>query len=148
MSIFTRATLYWDDAKRGFEAGARVDLKPAFKQLKKPLRLDQRDHAKQKRGPESAWAPRAESTIARALRGRHGSKKLLGRLPTAVSYIATALSVRGVSRAPWSAAHAKGERVGHGAKLPPREFLWISDAMLTTATSTLADALARAFGGK
>jgi hypothetical protein len=123
-------------------------LGPAFQELKKPLRLDQRDHAKKRHGPDTLWAPRAASTTARLLTGGHRPKKLLGRLPTAVSYTASATGVRGVSRAKWSAAQQDGATVGHGSRLPARPFLWISDEMLTKAEDVIGGALVRAYGGQ
>ena len=148
--IYTYAVLDLGDVERGLEAMRRRahQLGPAFRELKKPLRLDQRDHAKKRQGPEALWAPRAASTAARLLTGGHRPKKLLGRLPTAVSYLANATGVAGVSRARWSAAQAEGATVGHGARLQPRVWLWISDDMLRTAEDVIGSALVRAYGGQ
>jgi hypothetical protein len=147
---FTDVTVDLGDVGRGLEAMQRRghQLRPAFQALKTPLRLDQRDHAKKRQGPEVGWAPRAASTVARLRTGGDRPKKLLGRLPTAVKYTADATGVRGISRAGWSAAQQDGAMVGHGARLPARPFLWISDQMMATAENVLGEALVRAYGGK
>lgn len=151
MSLYTFATLDPDDAVAGLDAMERRAhaLGAAFRALKGPLKLDQRDHAKKRMGPQGPWAPQAASTRARRLSSpKHRARRLLGRLPTAVKYAATATSVSGTSRIAWSAAHADGDRVGHGVRLPAREFLWISNAMLVTAENALNTELVRAYGGK
>jgi len=116
--------------------------------LKKPLREDQTNHKRAQSGPDEAWPARSPETIARA----HGKRKLprtmLGRLPAAVSYKATPSALTGTSKVRWSGAHQEGETVGHGAHLPRREFLWISDEMMTLASNEVTSALVRAFGGQ
>jgi hypothetical protein len=148
--VYTYAVLDLGDVERGLEAMQRRahQLGPAFQRLKKPLRLDQRDHAKKRQGPDALWAPRAASTAARLLTGGHRPKKLLGRLPTAVSYTANATGVAGVSRALWSAAQQDGATVGRGSRLSARPFLWISDDMLGKAEDVIGGALVRAYGGQ
>ena len=147
--FYVFATLDFGDVEKGLDAMGRARvLAPAFKELKKPLRLDQRDHSKKREGPAGAWAPRAASTLERMRHGGKRARKPLGRLSGAVTYSATSNSVSGVSRAPWSGAHQDGARVGHGSRLPVREFLWISDEMLTVAENTLGSAVVRAYGGR
>lgn len=148
--LYVFATIDIGDVEKGLEAMERRAraLGPAFVELKTPLRLDQRDHAKKRQGPESIWAPRAQSTVARLATGGHRPKRLLGKLPGAVTYSADATGVRGVSRARWSAAQAEGASVGHGARLPSRPFLWISDDMFAKAENVLGAALVRAYGGR
>jgi phage gpG-like protein len=148
--LFVYATLDLGDVEHGLDALARRAraLGPVFRELKTPLRLDQRAHAKRREGPSAMWAPRAASTMARLRSGGKRARKLLGRLPGAVKYTATATSVAGTSRALWSGVHQDGGVVGHGARLPARPFLWISDDMLTVAENTLGAALVRAYGGQ
>lgn len=149
VGLFVYATIDLGDVEAGLDAMARRGraLGPAFRELKKPLRLDQKDHAKRREGPSALWAPRATSTMARLRAGGKRARKLLGRLPGAVKYTATATAVAGTSRALWSGVHQDGGIVGHGARLPARPFLWISDDMLRVAESTLGAALVRAYGG-
>lgn len=139
------------DALTGLEALAHKAraLGPVMTSLVKPLRDDQRNHKRARSGSAAAWQPLAASTIANAR--AHGKRKtarsLLGKLPTAVSYKATADSVTGTSRVAWSSAHQDGATVGHGAHLPAREFLWISDEMQVLADREIGAALVDAFGG-
>lgn len=147
--LYIYATLDLGDVERGLEAMARRAraLGPVFRELKTPLRLDQRDHSKKREGPSALWAPRAASTMARMRAGGRRARKPMGRLPGAVSYRATASSVSGRSRVLWSGIHQDGGTVGHGARIPARPFLWISDGMLQIAEDTLGAALVRAYGG-
>jgi phage gpG-like protein len=145
--MFVIATVDIADVERGLAAMEHRSrtLGPVFTGLKKPLRDDQREHKKAKSGPESPWAPRAEST-------KHGgtrklARSLLGRLPSAVKYSSTPLSVVAESRVGWSEAHQEGATVGHGARLPARPFLWLSDKLLDIAAEALVAALERAWGG-
>lgn len=150
-NLYTTATLDIDDAIQGIDAMERRGhaLGAAFRALKKPLALDQRDHRKKREGPSGMWAPQAASTRARRLSSpKHRSKRLLGRLPAAVKYAATSTLVSGTSRVLWSGVQADGGRVGHGARLTARPFLWISDDMLGVAQSVLGTELIRAYGGK
>jgi len=142
------ATVDIGDVEKGLDAMERRSrhLGPVFAALKKPMAVDQREHRKAKEGPGGAWAPRAEST-------KHDGKRklarsLLGRLPTAVKYTADATSVIGESRVAWSAAHEEGATVGHGARLPSRVFLWLSDKLLDIAVEAIDAAMAAAWGGR
>jgi hypothetical protein len=135
-------------------------LAPAFRALRKPLRGDQRDHAKKAEAPDGAWAPRAAATEERrrsrnrraraskalrtiSLRKRRGGspKSLLGRLPRALRITVGPLFIRATSRAGWGGSHNQGDRVGHRrrVKLPRRTFVWLSDALLSKASETLAE---------
>lgn len=134
-------------------------LGPAFRELRKPLRGDQREHARAQQGPSGSWPPRSPMTEARrrarnrALRtskamrtimpGKHKRrstpKRILGRLPGAIIVTAGQLFVRARSRVDWSGVHQFGGRAGRGVRIPARPFLWLSDALLTTARDTLAD---------
>ena len=152
MWLYSRVTLQWRDVERGLEAMPRVNLRHAFGELKRPLKADQRDHAKKRTGPESLWAPRAPSTLAlagRKIGGWHRrARRPMGKLPTGVRYRADATGIRGVSMIRWSAVHMDGGTVGRGSRLPARPFLWISDEMLTTAENTIGAAVVAAYGGK
>jgi hypothetical protein len=148
VSAFASVRLDFGDALKGLDAMARAPLERAIAALKKPMRLDQVDHAKAKAGPESSWAPRAASTIASYRTHPKAPKKLMGKLPTAVSYKAAGLTLAGESRARWSDAHQTGATVGRGAKLPVRVFLWISDKLMAIAENELGDVVLEAFGGR
>lgn len=132
---------------RGWDAvtAAARNLEPAYKALRKPLRADQREHAKAKAGPDGAWPAKSPITIAREKRRRRKSgkrgrvRKLLGRLPTVVKLLADRRRVAAVSGVRWSAVHQDGGRVGRGSRIPARPFLWASPAMLATARKVLAE---------
>lgn len=126
--------------------------RPFFEALKAPLRLDQREHRRAQSGPEGAWPKRTRSAAAKRSPGASGKKrrrrarKLLGRLPTAVSYRSDADEVRAVSRIPWSSVHQEGGRVGRGATIPARPFLWFSDSFLGDAAEALLGYVTRNWG--
>lgn len=140
------------------ERGKR--LRPAFRQLRKPMRGDQRQHARDERGPDAAWPPRSPLTEARRrarnrrlrttkamrtiglgkfTRTRATPKQILGRLPSALIVTAGELFVRATSRVPWSGIHQFGGRANHGARIPARPFLWLSDDLVETARQVLVD---------
>lgn len=124
------------------------DLRPAFKESRKPLRQDQRDHAKKQAGPGGSWPPRASSTKVRAAAGRRRKKKLLGRLPTALTtkHDRKKLVMRSLVR--WSLVHWQGGRAGHGARIPARVFLWASEHALETVSGVVARHVAKLIGGR
>lgn len=131
---------------------------PAFRQLRKPMRGDQREHAKAQSGPDASWAARSAMTEARrgararAQRNRkralHPSsrtssrsmpKRILGRLPSAILVLAGDLFVRAVSRVEWSGVHQYGGTAGRGAQIPRRTFLWLSDKLIATCEQVILD---------
>lgn len=141
------ATLDLTDVERGLASMGRASFAKAFRDLKKPMRLDTRDHQKSRSGPEGSWAPRAASTMAR-LRRKRSRRKPMGRLPTAVSYLARARSLTGISRAPWSGVHVTGGTVGKGSRIAARPFLWMSDEFLAEANARMKAEALNAFGGR
>ncbi len=149
IGAYASVTVDVGDVEKGLDATKRRvhALGPAFAQVKEPMRDDQKEHRKDKAGPESKWAPRAASTIA-SYRHRKHARALLGKLPTAVAYKASATGVTAESRAAWSDAHQEGAIVGHGARLPQRTFLWISDKLIDVATDIISAALLAAWGGR
>lgn len=123
---------------------------PAFKELQKPLRADQRDHSKTQQGPSGSWVPRSPLTEARrAARGRNQRanrnrlhkhavgkatpKKILGKLPNAMVVTVGELFVKIVSRVDWSGVHQEGGVVGKHAGVPQRTFYWLSDKIVGIA---------------
>lgn len=134
-------------------------LAPAFRELARPLRADQREHAKNEQGPSGKWPARSPFTEARRRARNRGArttkamrtislakfkrrstpKKILGRLPSAIQIIVGDLFVRGVYRVPWSGAHATGTRVGRGVRLPKRVMNWLGDKLVDTARQILVE---------
>ncbi len=141
------------EVDRGFSAMERRAhaLGPAFRQLKPELRADQRDHAARRAGPFAAWAARAPATLAKAKRGKSGRirrSRPLGKLLTAIDYSATATQVMARSLVDWANVHQEGGRVGRGAVIPARPFLWISDAMMARASEIILRHIVMAFGSR
>ena len=145
------------DSKPAREALARMPrgVKPAMSGLRKPLRADQRDHAKKQEGPGGAWQKRkplvivAKSDRRRRLgkksRRPSNRRKLLGRLPAAVTVRSDRLSVSITSKVGWSLVHQEGGRAGKGAKIPARPFLWVSDKMRADAARYIEQNVVDAF---
>ena len=105
----------------------RADFaRPFFDVLKPRLRQDQRDHGRRKEGPLGRWPALAKSTLAKRKRSGKRRSKLLGRLTAAVKYRASGDELRATSQVKYSSVHQDGGKVGHGAELPARPFLWLS----------------------
>lgn len=116
------------------------DLRPAWKVAKPILLADQREHAKKQEGPSGPWPALASSTKARRAGGRRTrARRMLGRLATANKTIMERR--RMIMRSPirWSGAHAEGDTVGRGARLPARPMRWASGG----ATEKIAGVVAR-----
>lgn len=136
--IGTGAKVDTRDVDRGLAAIADTNvLARTARALKKPMRVDQRDHAAQAEGPDGKWAPRKRLGSRGKKTAARNRRKLLGRLPRATAITAEGGTVSAVSRAKWSLVHQEGGRVGRGATLPARPFLWISEGLLTTAAAEL-----------
>jgi phage gpG-like protein len=129
--------------------------RPAFRELRAPLRADQRSHAKGQQGPNGSWPARSQLTESRRkahaknarankkrlhpkkFKTRPIPKRILGRLPGALLLEAGDLFVKAVSRVPWSGVHQDGGNAGKRAKIPERTFLWLSDAIVAKAREVL-----------
>ena len=140
----------------------RGTFAPAFHDLKKHWREDLKAHAARNTGPDGKWEQRASSTTSRMTRTARGQgdfafqrdrdskrrtrsrkkraskRNLLGKLPSAVTFRARKNSLLGVSKVAWSDIHNTGGRVGRGAVLPARPFLFVSDAFAKLAGERMA----------
>lgn len=148
------------DAATAAALKACRDLRPAFRELRKPFRQDQKEHAKDAKGPDGPWAPLARATLerraadARAKRRAGGGlagkarrarrrrrvlkqRKVLGRLPFLLDVQVTRDSLIGMSKVLWGDAHFSGKTVGKGVKLPSREFLYVSDELARKVVDVL-----------
>ena len=130
------------------------DLRPVWRDSRKAVRDDQKDHGKKQEGPEGGWKPLAASTIAqrsgrrrRAAELRKGvarrrlsnrrrrrktasSKRVLGRLPYLLDTKITSSSLFVISQVPWSGVQQSGGRAGKRARIPARPFLWLSHRVI------------------
>jgi hypothetical protein len=148
--LYVAATVDISDVEKGLDAAQRRghNLKPAFAELKKPMRDDQRDHGKRQRGPFGSWARRSPNTLAfYRSHGRGRVPRPLGRLSTAVKYTATAFGLSGESRAKWSEAQQEGGTVGRGVRLRARPFLWLSTKLLDLTEEVIERTILGAYGG-
>ena len=123
---------------RAFDRIAKLDVKKTFRDLIGPTRFDQRHHWRKDEAPDGHWPGLAPSTLERRSRprginrktGRRQSwpKKLLGRFPTALQAIPSSKSLIMRSRVKrFSMIHQQGGTAGHGARIPRRQYLWVSD---------------------
>ncbi len=158
MSLFgppdLQATVRYGSVKLLFTNLRNVDLRKTFLDLRGPARFDQRHHWRKEESPEGHWPGLAASTRERRTRRRgrdksgrkrNWARKLMGRFPNALQSIASSRSLIIRSRVKrFSMVHQKGGRVGHGARLPARQYLWISDWLRNRAATLFAQALQRA----
>ncbi len=135
------------------------NLRPVFKRVRKNLRADQKQHATEQRGSDGPWPSLKITTIKRRAqkKRRHGrarqqaismKRKLLGKLPRAISITYDANKIRVASRVKWSGVHQKGGRAGHHADMPKREYLWVSTGLLALVARAAVDYLAGAWDKK
>ena len=125
---------------------ASLDLRPAWKDARPVLRADQKDHARKQEGPEGPWAPRSSSTRVRAGTRRKRARRLLGRLPTSVAMKGDRQRLLMRSPVRWSGAQHEGDRVGHGAMIPARPFVYVTQRALEAVAGVVVRAVAKVFG--
>ena len=123
------------------------DLRPAFKDARKPLRDDIRDHRRRREGPNGKWPARSAATRTRS-GSRKRSRPMLGKLPTALQTLVDPRRIAMVSRVAWSNIPQTGGIAGNGARIPAREFLWASATVLGKVAELVTGHLTRIFQGK
>lgn len=156
-TVNVRAVVYLGSVQNLFARLSRFDVKKTFNNLKGPAVFDQRHHWRKDEAPWGHWPGLAASTLERRTRkrgrdkkGRNRSwpKKLLGRFPTAVKSIASAKSLIVESRVKrFSMIHQQGGIAGHGARIPSRQYMWISDWLLQQAEKAFVKALQQTASG-
>lgn len=126
----------------------KTDLRQTFAKLRKPLHWDQRDHRDKQSGPLGRWQPLAKTTLDRYAReGKRRNRRILARLPNARATKFDSRQLVLYSRVRWSNAHQDGPTiVGRGARLPQRQFFWISRGMRITARDAFIMAYYRRWG--
>lgn len=142
----------------GLEAALRrlntMEKKAAFREVGAHARQDQALHDAKHEGPDGPWPALHPSTVARyakmakAKRGKARARKLLGRLPRALKTVITGSSIRIVSRVKWAFVHQAGGRAGRGARIPRRQFLWISDRLMQRSSRVFQQHLLKAWKGR
>ena len=151
-----------DDVLDGLDAMVRAgrDLRPVWRAAKKDLREDLKQHFADARGPDGAWAPRAQSSVERILgaggRRRNVTRKgavkkgaarrlknQLGRLRTAWRITYSARQIEATSSVKWAGVHQYGGTAGHGSSIPARPFAWVSDVLLGKIAISVRDHIAK-----
>lgn len=132
---------------------AALDIRQTFKRLVPSAQYDQERHDRALEGPDGKWPALAASTLERRSRPRGRDRKgknrswptkLLGRMPKAIRSVPTNRSLTVLSRiARFSMVHQAGGRAGHGARIPRRQYLWISPWLLRRAAEEFQRALNR-----
>lgn len=153
-AVDVRAVVYVGSVEKLFVQLSKIDIKRAFSELKGPAVFDQRHHWNKIEAPWGRWPTLAPSTIERRTRprgrGKNGKNRswptrLLGRFPTAVKATASGRSLIVESRVKrFSMIHNAGGRAGHGARIPSRQYLWISEWLLAQAQKAFVRAMQKA----
>ena len=140
------------DVKRGLRGLLRAgqDIGPLLQEARKPLRTDQREHQRRRRGPDGPWPKTAASTVrgrGHTKSGRRRRRRPLGRLPGLLTVrVIGRDTLVARSRVDWAYVHQHGGRVGRGARIPARPFLYFGAEFLDDMEQALATYLARGFG--
>lgn len=120
-----------------FDKIRKLDTRKVLSDLRGPARFDQRHHWRKEESPQGHWRALAASTVERRKRKRgidrksgkvrNWPKKLMGRFPTALQSIVRREELIIKSRVRrFSMIHQEGGIAGHGARIPSRQYLWIS----------------------
>ncbi|MCG8422240.1 MAG: phage virion morphogenesis protein [Proteobacteria bacterium] len=131
---------------------AGTDISPVLRGATTPLRRDIRDHQQQQEGPRNArWPAHAQATRRKQARGRSGrrrTQRMLGRLPRlATVRVVGRDTLVARSRVRWARVHQEGGRVGHGATIPPRVWLYFGEDFVDDLEQAVVRYLAGAWEG-
>jgi phage gpG-like protein len=126
----------------------KTDGRKVFREVRKPMRADLRQHAKDKAGPDGSWKALAPSTKDRMRRAGRRRRKLLGRLPAAFKITHGSNFIRAEWLVKWSRVHWKGGRAGHGSRIPKRNFAFVSKKLIREVRDMFSAALKRTWEGK
>jgi len=137
-----------------FDKIRHLDVKKVLLDLRGPVRFDQRHHWRKEEAPSFHWPGLAASTLERRTRKRGINRKtgkrvswptkLLGRFPTALKLTADRHELVAQSRVKrFSMIHQEGGTAGHGARIPSRQYLWISPFLIGQVRTYFEKALAK-----
>lgn len=145
---------------------AGYDLRPVFRAVRRDVRADQRQHQREGAGPDGKWKPLDPDTLRKRTRqgtGRRHKGKMkrrrrkfgpvLRNLPRAFTISYSRSWIRGDARPKWSGAHqpksgAGATRVGRGATVPNRTYLWASTGLLQIVARKAVDYMTGAWEKK
>lgn len=153
--VDVHATVNIKQVVKAFERIEHFSTRKVFSDLRGPARFDQRHHWRKEEAPNKHWPGLAPSTLERRTRPRGIDRKsgkrrswptkLLGRFPTALQMIASAESLIVRSRVKrFDMIHQAGGRAGHGARIPQRQYLWISKFLMGQVVKYFEVAMAKA----
>jgi len=149
-----------EDIYDGFDAMKRQarNLTKVWQKLEPVAKRDQHEHARLQEGPDARWKPIAKTTRGQRLRSRRKAaakrgkripkrvtRKVLGKLPKAISIRFNRDTFLTISKVPWSAAHQEGATVGRGVQLPKREHVYFSAQMLDRVRDEIVKHVAGGF---
>ena len=143
------ATIDLRDVDQGFRTllQAGGDVGPLLQEAKRPLRTDVREHQRDLRGPGGRWpaiSPATQRKRGRTKSGRQRWRRTLGRLPTMRQIrVIGGDTLIARPRLPWAAVHHFGGRVGRGARIPARPFLYFGADFIADIERALRAYLAR-----
>lgn len=144
---------------------AGLDLRPAWKQLRGPLRRDQAQHIRDQRDEQDRpWTPLAASTVAKRRKAllsnpkaftkkgrvrkpiqRRLDRVLSGRLTSGARVKMVPQHIAITSRVPWAGIHQVGGRAGRNSIIPARTFMYIGSDLAATAGHVITQHLIAAF---
>lgn len=132
-------TLDISDVQAGFRGMLRRSdrSRSFFLELLISARREVRDHQRDRRGETSRWPNRARST--QISHGKGPRARLLGRLPWAWKSTASADGLLMRHMVPWSGVHDRGGVAGRGARIPRRQFSYLSAGFVGDTKSEYAD---------
>jgi len=151
---------------KAFDRAARagLDLSPIFKKMAREFKEDSKQNIdSQKDASGSKWPALATSTVekiknAKKSRTKKGAlrkpvTRRLGRilsrkLISEAKFAATPREAKFYTEAPYAVPHNFGLTVGRGSKLPVRNFMYVSRALLESTSQRLAQHIADAFESK
>jgi phage gpG-like protein len=150
-------------AVKRLERGKKAarNLRPVFGEIRPAVTKDLGEHFARGQSPDGAWPRPARSTWERLKQNRRNTYKRgrrkgrlnarglrffmnqLGRLKGFYRFKVSAVSM--LVRTPlfWAGVHQHGGTVGHGARVPKREYMWASPRLKAAFAALVARHIAR-----
>jgi phage gpG-like protein len=124
--------LEWDlsDLDEGLAAVIRrgKDFSPFFRKYSPRVRKHQKDHGREKEGPDGKWPKLSRSyrraKTSRRKRGKPVARGTLGKLTKSHRITVNDFGIEIASPIKWANVHQEGGIVGKGREVPARPFLW------------------------
>ena len=135
-----------EDVVEGFNEMTRAgrDLRRAWRDLKPVLKVDLREHFRQREGPDGKWEPRQPRQRNRGRRRRRRGP-LLGKLRTAFRIVFDRKELRALGQVPWAHIHQDGGTAGKGAQIPQRTHMYMSKEFVDIVVKRILDHITQRF---